>query len=75
MKASLLKESDEHDALRVAIQLVCDDLKLASVQEMSSLIVREGEPVPSGVEAESVPLGSGEAESTPSGSDEVGLSP
>ena len=29
VKASLLKESDEHDALRVTIQLVCDDLKLA----------------------------------------------
>jgi len=29
VKASLLKESDEHDTLRVVIQLVCDDLKLA----------------------------------------------
>ena len=29
VKASLLKESDEHDTLRVAIQLVCDDLELA----------------------------------------------
>ena len=29
VKASLLKESDEHDTLRIAIQLVCDDLKLA----------------------------------------------
>ena len=37
VKATLLKESDEHDALRVAIQLVCDDLE---AQEMSSLVVR-----------------------------------
>ena len=29
VKATLLKESDEHDALCVAIQLVCDDLELA----------------------------------------------
>ena len=29
VKASLLKESDEHNTLRVAVQLVCDDLKLA----------------------------------------------
>ena len=27
--ASLLKESDEHDTLRVAVQLVFDDLELA----------------------------------------------
>jgi hypothetical protein len=39
MKDSLLKESDEHDALRVAIQLVYDDLELALEQEMSSLAV------------------------------------
>ena len=39
VKATLLKESDEHDALRVAIQLVCDDLELALAQEMSSLMV------------------------------------
>ena len=29
VKATLLKESDEHDALRVTVQLVCDDLELA----------------------------------------------
>ena len=29
VKASLLKESDEHDTLCVVVQLVCDDLKLA----------------------------------------------
>ena len=29
VKATLLKESDEHDTLRVAVQLVCDDLELA----------------------------------------------
>ena len=29
MKASLLKESDKHNTLRIAIQLVCDDLELA----------------------------------------------
>ena len=28
VKASLIKESDEHDTLCVAIQLICDDLKL-----------------------------------------------
>ena len=31
VKASLLKESDEHDALCVTVQLVYDDLKLALV--------------------------------------------
>jgi hypothetical protein len=31
VKVSLLKESDEHVALHVAVQLVCDDLELASV--------------------------------------------
>ena len=35
VKASLLKESDEHDSLRVAVQLVFDDLELALEQEMS----------------------------------------
>ena len=30
VKASLLKESGEHDALRIAVQLVFDDLELAS---------------------------------------------
>ena len=39
MKASLLKESDEHDTLRVAIQLVFDDLELAPEQEMSLFAV------------------------------------
>ena len=39
VKASLLKESDEHDTMRVAIQLVYDDLKLAPEQEISLLIV------------------------------------
>ena len=29
VKATLLKESDEHDALRVAVQQVFDDLELA----------------------------------------------
>jgi len=29
VKASLLKESDEHDTLCIAIQLVYDDLQLA----------------------------------------------
>ena len=40
VKATLLKESKEHDALRVTIQLVRSDLELAPVQEMSSLVVR-----------------------------------
>ena len=31
IKATLLKESEEHDALRVAVRLVCSDLELASV--------------------------------------------
>ena len=39
MKASLLKESNEHDIMRVAVQLICDDLKLALEQETSSLMV------------------------------------
>ena len=29
VKATLVKESKEHNALRVAIQLVCSDFKLA----------------------------------------------
>ena len=29
VKASLLKESDEHNALRITVQLVFDDLELA----------------------------------------------
>ena len=40
VKASLLKESDEHDTLRVVILLVCDDLELAPEQVMSSFAVR-----------------------------------
>ena len=40
VKTSLLKESDEHDTLCVAVQLVYDDLKLAPEQETSSLVVR-----------------------------------
>ena len=40
VKASLLKESDEHDSLRVAIQLVFDNLELAPEQEMSLFMVR-----------------------------------
>ena len=39
VKASLLKESDKHNALRVTIQLVFDDLELASEQETSSFMV------------------------------------
>ena len=39
VKAPLLKESNEHDTLCVAIQLVYDDLDLVSEQEMSSLVV------------------------------------
>jgi hypothetical protein len=37
VKDSLLKESDEHDTLRVAVQLVCDDLELVPEQGTSSL--------------------------------------
>ena len=40
VKATILKESDEHDALHVAVQLVYDDLELAPAQETSSLMVR-----------------------------------
>ena len=39
VKDTLQKESDEHDNLRVAFQLVCDELELASEQETSSLMV------------------------------------
>ena len=39
VKATLLKESEEHDALRVAVQLVCSDLELTPVQETSLLMV------------------------------------
>ena len=39
VKDTLLKESHEHDNLRVAVQLVYDELKLAPKQETSSLMV------------------------------------
>ena len=29
VKATLLKDSDEHDTMRITVQLVCDDLELA----------------------------------------------
>ena len=41
VKATLLKESEEHDALRVAIQLVYSDLEPTLAQEMSSLTVHD----------------------------------
>jgi len=40
VKASLLMESDGHNTLRVAIQLVFDNLELALEQETSSIMVR-----------------------------------
>ena len=40
VKASLLKESNEHDSLHIAIQLVFNDLKLAPKQETSLYAVR-----------------------------------
>ena len=40
VKASRLKESDEHNALCITVQMVCDDLELAPTQETSSLMVR-----------------------------------
>jgi hypothetical protein len=40
VKASFQKESDEHDALRVAIGLVCDVLQMVSEQGSSSLVAR-----------------------------------
>ena len=39
VKDTLQMESDEHDNLRVAVQLVCDELELALEQETSSLVV------------------------------------
>ena len=39
VKDTLQKESDEHDNLRIAVQLVCDKLELAPEQETSSLVV------------------------------------
>jgi hypothetical protein len=40
VKGSLQKESDEHDDLRVAVGLVCDDLRVTLLEETSSLAVR-----------------------------------
>ena len=40
VKASLLKESNKHDSLCIAVLLVFDDLELAPEQETSSYIVR-----------------------------------
>ena len=40
VKDTLQKESDEHDSLRVTVQLVYDELKLAPEQETTSLAVR-----------------------------------
>ena len=40
VKDTLLKEHDEHDNLRITVQLVCDELELALEQETSSLVVR-----------------------------------
>jgi hypothetical protein len=40
VKGSLQKESDEHDDLRVAIGLVCDNLGVTPSEETSSLVVR-----------------------------------
>ena len=40
VKDTLQKESDEHNNLCVAVQLVCDELEVAPEQEMSSLVVR-----------------------------------
>ena len=39
VKDTLQKESDRHDNLRVAVQLVCNELELALEQETSSLLV------------------------------------
>ena len=39
VKDTLQKESDEHDNLCIAIQLVCDELELALEQEISSLAI------------------------------------
>ena len=39
VKDTLQKESDEHDNLRITVQLVYDELELALEQETSSLIV------------------------------------
>ena len=39
VKDTLQKESNEHDNLRITVQLVCDELELALEQETSSLVV------------------------------------
>ena len=39
VKTSLLKDSNEHDSLRVIVQLALDNLELAPEQEMSSYAV------------------------------------
>ena len=39
VKDKLQKEGDEHNNLRVVVQLVCDELELAPEQETSSLTV------------------------------------
>ena len=39
IKATLLKENEEHDALGVVVQLVCSDLKLVPAQETSLFVV------------------------------------
>ena len=40
VKDTVQKENDEHNNLRVTVQLVCDELELAPEQETSSLAVR-----------------------------------
>jgi hypothetical protein len=40
VKASLLKESDEHDTLRTAVGLVHGELRMTSEQGTSSLVIR-----------------------------------
>ena len=40
VKDTVQKESDEHNNLCVAVQLVCDELEVAPEQETSSLVVR-----------------------------------
>ena len=39
VKDTLQKESDEHDNLCIAVQLVCDELEVVPEQETSSLVV------------------------------------
>ena len=40
MRGQLQSESDDHDALRTAIELVFDDIGVTPAAEMSSLVVR-----------------------------------